>query len=212
MRSTNLNGPEQTRCKPKFSPAASAALGDTIMPAPVASWASNGAKGADSKIFAVCSSITSTPAIARISLLRADPGIVRCRSILYFNAAASKGSPSWNLTFGRSLMTSPFLSSVHRHSMASCGTISSSGPMSNNRSHNALRTTKLAEVRLSVGSRVSGSEASPMRKVCAIAAPMTSIDPASQAAISVRPFIITVPPRSCFQRNPLRAVHCSLQL
>src|SRR6516164_2019138 len=55
--------------------------------------------------------------------------------MLYFTAAASKGSPSWNLTPRRTLITSPIRSSVHLHSVASCGTISSSSPISNSRSH-----------------------------------------------------------------------------
>ena len=46
-RSTNLNGPEQTGLAPNFSPAACAALGETIMPARSASCASSGENGAD---------------------------------------------------------------------------------------------------------------------------------------------------------------------
>ena len=45
-RSTNLNGPEHTGLVPKFSPAAFAALGDTIMPARSVSIASSGENGA----------------------------------------------------------------------------------------------------------------------------------------------------------------------
>src|SRR6516165_4326141 len=211
-RSTNLYGPAQTGWAPKFSPAACAALGDTIVPAGPASWASNGAEGIDSTSLAVWSSITSTLVIALMSRLRVDPGIARARSILYLTAAASKGSPSWNLTPGRSLITSPLRPSVHAHSAASCGTISSSRPMSSSLSHSAVRTTPLTNVRLCAGSRVSGSSASPMRKVCAPAAPAISIDPANHAATSVRPFIIAVPPRSCLSSSAFGALHCSLEL
>ena len=45
-RSTNLKGPAHTGCRPNLSPSASAALGDTIMPARSVSWASSGENGA----------------------------------------------------------------------------------------------------------------------------------------------------------------------
>ena len=45
-RSTNLYGPAHTGFRPNLSPVASAALGDTIMPARSVSWASSGEKGA----------------------------------------------------------------------------------------------------------------------------------------------------------------------
>src|SRR5215469_10811815 len=106
--------------------------------------------------------------------------------MLYFTAAASKGSPSWNLTPRRSLTTSPIRSSVHFHSVASCGTISSSRPISNNRSQSAVRTTPLTKVRLSVGSRVSGSSASPIRKLCASDGSASSVNPATQTANTIR--------------------------
>ena len=59
-RSTNLNGPEHTGFAPNLSPAACAALGDTIMPARSASCASSGENGADRLSRAVIGSTTST--------------------------------------------------------------------------------------------------------------------------------------------------------
>jgi len=56
---------------------------------------------------------------ALISALRFEPCMLRWRSMLNLTAAASSGSPSWNLTPCRSFRTRPLLPSTHCHSVAS---------------------------------------------------------------------------------------------
>ena len=46
-----------------------------------------------------------------------------CRSSVNFTASASNGSPSWNFTFGRSLIVTVFPSSDVSCESASCGTM-----------------------------------------------------------------------------------------
>ncbi len=72
-RSTKRNGPEQTGLAPNFSPAASAAFGDTIMPARSVSTVSSGANGVARFNLTVSGSTTSTLATAASSLRRVDP-------------------------------------------------------------------------------------------------------------------------------------------
>jgi len=120
-RSTNLYGPAHTGLLANAVPAALAALGETIMPARSASWASSGADGLDRLNRTVCGSTTSTPVISLISDLRRDSGRVSLRSMLYFTASASNGSPSWNLTPWRKVKVIALLSSLHFHAVASCG-------------------------------------------------------------------------------------------
>ena len=86
-------------------PAASAALGETTMPARSVNCATNGDEGDLSTIRTVSGSTTSTRSITPISLRRKLPCMLRWRSSEYFTAAASRVSPSWNLTPGRSLTT-----------------------------------------------------------------------------------------------------------
>ena len=59
----------------------------------------------------VSGSTTSTVSIAASSGLRNEPCMVRWRSSENFAASASNVSPSWNLTFGRSLMVTVLPSS-----------------------------------------------------------------------------------------------------
>jgi hypothetical protein len=89
----------------------------------------------DDTSFRVWSSMMSIPVTALISALRLEPGRFRWRSRLNLTAAASSGSPSWNFTPCRIFMISPLLPSVHCHSVASCGTMSSSGLISTSLSH-----------------------------------------------------------------------------
>ena len=113
MRSPKRNGPEHTGLAPNFSPAASAAFGETIMPARSVSTASSGAKGAARLILTVALSGASTELTTASSPLRFEPGMFLCRSRLYFTAAASSFSPSWKVTPLRSLTVSALLSADH---------------------------------------------------------------------------------------------------
>jgi hypothetical protein len=63
----NLNGPEQTGCSPKSSPAASVALGGRIIPARSVRIDSKGEEGDFSTSFAVSGSTTSKWSIMLIS-------------------------------------------------------------------------------------------------------------------------------------------------
>src|SRR5512135_683327 len=171
-RSTNWYGPAQTGLLPNLSPSAWATLGATIMPARSASWASSGANGAERLRRTVDGSMTSTLETGASSPRRLEPGIVLWRSMLYLTAAASIVSPSWNLTPLRSLIVSALPSADHWYPVASCGMMLSLSSMSNSLSHIAENTMRPTKVRASVGSRTSGSSASPMRRVwaCATAA------------------------------------------
>ncbi len=140
-RSTNLNGPVQTGLEPKSLPSASAALGETSMPARSVSSETKGADGVLSTTRAESGSTTSTRSIEATSPRRVLPCMVRWRSRLYFSAAASTGVPSWNFTPGRSRISSVF-ESVHSWPAASCGTISSFSLMSNSLSHRPAKTMR----------------------------------------------------------------------
>jgi hypothetical protein len=94
MRSTKRKGPEHTGLAPNFSPAASAALGDTIMPARSVSTASSGANGAARLMRTVEASTASTLDTTASSPRRLDPFMFLWRSRLYLTAAASSFSPS----------------------------------------------------------------------------------------------------------------------
>ncbi len=94
-----------------MSPASFAAFGETIMPARSVSWAISGEKGCLSTSLMVRGSTTSTWSTVASSGLRNDPGKVMWRSSENFAASASNGSPSWNLTPGRSLMVTSLPSS-----------------------------------------------------------------------------------------------------
>src|SRR6185312_9331677 len=167
-RSTNLKGPAHTGLAPNLSPSACAAFGDTIMPARSASCASSGENGADRLSRTVIGSTTSTLCTGASSPRRLEPGIVLWRSRLYFTAAASIFSPSWNVTPLRRWSVSALLSADHSYDVASCGTMFSLSSMSNSLSHIAAKTMRPTNVRARVGSRTSGSSASPMRRVCAL--------------------------------------------
>ena len=112
-RSTKLNGPEHTGLAPNLSPAACAALGETIMPARSVSTASSGANGAERLSRTVCASTTSTLVTGASSPRRFEPCMVLWRSMLNFTAAASSFSPSWKVTPWRSLMVSALWSADH---------------------------------------------------------------------------------------------------
>jgi hypothetical protein len=62
--------------------------------------------------------------------------------MLNFTASALNGSPSWNLTFGRSLSTTERPPALHSYEVASCGTILRSGVTSNSLSQNAAKTRR----------------------------------------------------------------------
>ena len=141
-RSTNRKGPAQTGCSPKSLPAASAALGETIMPDRSVSCARNGEEACFSTTFTVIGSTTSTWSMALSSDRRKLPCIVACRSSEYLTAAASIFSPSWNSTPGRSFITSS-VGELHSYDSASCGTVSSFSLMSNSLSHIAVNTIRL---------------------------------------------------------------------
>ena len=83
----------------------------------------------------VSGSTTSTFSIAVISGRRNEPCMVRWRSKENFAASASSGSPSWNLTFGRSLIVTALPSSDVSWDSASCGTTLSFSSMSKSLSH-----------------------------------------------------------------------------
>ena len=68
--------------------------------------------------------------------------MVRCRSSENFAASASNGSPSWNLTPGRSLMVTSLPSAEVSCDSASCGTMLSFSSMSNSLSQNAANTMR----------------------------------------------------------------------
>ena len=64
------------------------------------------------------------------------------RSMLNFTASALNGSPSWNFTPGRSLMTTERWSAAHSKLVASWGTIWRSGVTSKSLSHSAAKTRR----------------------------------------------------------------------
>ena len=90
----------------------------------------------------VSGSTTSTVSIELISGRRNEPFVVRWRSRLYLAAAASKASPSWNLTPGRSLMVTVLPSAEVSWLSASCGTMLSFSSMSNSLSQNEAKTMR----------------------------------------------------------------------
>src|SRR6185437_14654978 len=107
-----------------------------------------------------------------------------CRSSENFAASASSFSPSWNATFGRSLMVTDFPSGAVSCESASCGTTLSFSSISNSLSQIDENTIRPTYVRASVGSRMSGSSARPMRSVvCACALTPTSASNKAKAAI-----------------------------
>ena len=139
-RSANLKGPAQTGLRPKSRPAASAALGDTTMPARSVSTAMNGENGCFSTTRTVSGSTTSTRSMAPISLRRKLPCRPAWRSSVYSTAAASIGSPSWNTTPGRRRISS-VVGSTHSKPVASTGTICCFASKSNSLSQIAVITS-----------------------------------------------------------------------
>ena len=93
------------------------------MPARSVSCAISGENGALSSSRTVSGSTTSTLSICDSSALRLESSMVMCRSSVNFTASASNGSPSWNFTFGRSLIVTVFPSSEVSCESASCGTM-----------------------------------------------------------------------------------------
>src|SRR5688572_1305734 len=173
-RSTNLNGPEHTGLAPNLSPAASAALGDTIIPARSVSTASRGANGAARLMRTVDASTASTLDTTASSPRRFEPFMSLWRSRLYFTACASNFSPSWKVTPLRSLTISDLLSFDHSYEVASCGTTLSFSSRSNSLSHRPANTMRPTNVRAIDGSRTSGSSARPTRRVWAWVAKETA--------------------------------------
>ena len=168
-RSTKRNGPEHTGFAPNLSPAACAALGDTIMPARSASCASSGEKGADRLRRTVTGSTTSTLADRRelAAPVRAGHGLVPLDVELDGGRVELLAVVEGHA--GRSLSVSALLSADHSYDVASCGTMFSFSSMSNSLSQSEANTMRPTKVRASVGSRTSGSSARPMRSVCAAA-------------------------------------------
>ena len=112
------------------------------MPARSVSWASSGENGALRLSLMVRGSTTSTVSIELISGRRNELFMVRWRSRLYFAAAASNGSPSWNFTPGRSLMMTVLPSAEVSWPSASCGTTASFSSMSNSLSQIEAKTMR----------------------------------------------------------------------
>ena len=108
IHSTNLNGPHPTGFRAKSSPAASAALVETIIPARSVSRLSSGEDGPFRLNLTVRSSTTSTDAMSSSSPLRSDFGWLFIRSTFALTEAALNGSPSWYLTPDWSLKTTVF--------------------------------------------------------------------------------------------------------
>ena len=69
----------------------------------------------------VSGSTTSILSIAASSGLRNEPVMLRWRSSENLAASASSFSPSWNFTFGRSLIVTVLPSSEMSEESASCG-------------------------------------------------------------------------------------------
>ena len=166
-RSTNLKGPEHTGAVPNLSPAACAALGETIMPARSVSWASKGENGEERFRRTVWASTTSTLLTGASSPRRLEPGRFLCRSMLNFTAAASSFSPSWKVTPVRIFKVRLLLSADHSWPVANCGTMLSFSSTSNSLSHREENTMRPTKLRAKVGSNTSGSSARPMRRVWA---------------------------------------------
>ena len=104
--------------------------------------------------------------IGEISLARADPDSVRCRSSEVLTAAAFNGVPSLKRTPRRILIVIVFLSPERLGSAAaSCGTIWSLAFRSYSFSHMCKKTMRPTKVRASVGSSASGSSARPIVSV-----------------------------------------------
>ena len=112
------------------------------MPARSVSWAISGENGAFNTSLMVRGSTTSTWSTAASSGLRNEPGMVRWRSSENFAASASNGSPSWNLTPGRSLIVTSLPSAEVSCDSASCGTMLSFSSMSNSLSQKDANTMR----------------------------------------------------------------------
>ena len=113
------------------------------MPARSVSAASSGTSGCERLKRTVRSLTTSTLSISPISVLRNEPGVFRCRSMLNFTASALNGSPSWNFTPGRSLMTIDLLvRAPTRSRWRAAGTILRSGVTSKSLSQSAAKTSR----------------------------------------------------------------------
>ena len=112
------------------------------MPARSVSWLSRGEKGCLRLSLMVSGSTTSTLSMTPISARRYEAFIVTCRSRLYLAAAASNGSPSWNITPGRSLIVTALPSAEVSWLSASCGTMFSFSSMSNSLSQSEAKTMR----------------------------------------------------------------------
>ncbi len=112
------------------------------MPARSVSCASSGEKGSFRFSLMVARSTTSIDSMEASSGLRNEPFMLRWRSRLYFAAAASNGSPSWNFTPDRSLSVTVFPSAEVSCAVASCGTTLSFSSMSNSLSQIDAKTMR----------------------------------------------------------------------
>jgi len=137
-----LKGPAHTGRVPNLSPSSRAAFGEIIMPERSVRAAISGTSGSARLNRTVRSLTTSTLLISPISLLRNEPGVDRWRSMLKRTASALNGSPSWNLTPGRSLITTERPPAAHSYPVASCGTILRSGVTSKSLSQSAAKTRR----------------------------------------------------------------------
>ena len=115
--------------------------------------------------------MTSTLAICPISVLRNEPAVLMCRSMLNFTASALSGSPSWNFTPGRSLMTIDLL--VGRPLVAHGelrDDLEVRGDVEELVAQRRRTRAGRRSARLMVGSSASGSSLSPMRSTLCAAA------------------------------------------
>jgi hypothetical protein len=108
--------------------------GDNIIPDRSARMAGNGANGSDNDNSTVNSSTTLTSFTGANSPARAEPSNSRCRSNDVFTASASNGSPSWNVTPSRRVISRCEPSSANSQSVASPGMGSASGVRCTSRS------------------------------------------------------------------------------
>ena len=88
LKDTNLKGPAHTGRVPNLSPSSRAAFGETIMPERSVNAAISGTSGSARLKRTVRSLTMSTVLISPISLLRNEPGVDRCRSMLNRTASA----------------------------------------------------------------------------------------------------------------------------
>ena len=103
FHSTNLNGPVPTGARLNPSPSFWTAVGDTMLVKVIARFRRMGPYGSLVTMSTVRSSTTSPPTIGPARPAHRLGGVPRRpRSKVNLTAAALRGVPSWNFTFGRS--------------------------------------------------------------------------------------------------------------